>query len=107
VIVEVEPTGATFDILPDETVIEAAWRNGYTWPTICDGRGTCKTCVFSTLDGEENLLAVEPWEASGLEAIADSLPGGGKGWRLACQAKVCGDIRLRKIGVRRQDHGNE
>jgi 2Fe-2S ferredoxin len=105
-IVEVEPSGATFEILDGETIIEAAWRNGYTWPTICNGQGTCKTCVFLTLDGEENLLAIEPWEASGLETIADSLPDRGQSWRLACQAKVSGDIRLRKIGVRRQ-HGND
>jgi len=104
--VQVEPSGAAFDIHDGETIIQAAWRNGYTWPTICGGQGTCKTCVFLTLDGEDNLLAVESWEATGLQSIAASLPNAGRGWRLACQAKVCGDIRLKKIGVRKQ-HGNE
>jgi ferredoxin len=104
--VEVEPSGATFDIHADETIIEAAWRNGYTWPTICNGKGTCKTCVFLTLEGEENLSAVEPWEDSGLAAIAESLPAAGQGWRLACQATVSGNVRLRKSGVRRQ-HGDD
>ena len=104
--IQVEPSGARFDIQADETIIQAAWRNGYTWPTICNGQGTCKTCVFLTLEGEENLSAVEAWEESGLQTIAESLPDRGQGWRLACQAKVCGDIRLRKIGVRRQ-HGND
>jgi 2Fe-2S ferredoxin len=100
--VSVEPSGVDFDIHDDETVIQAAWRNGYTWPTICGGAGTCKTCVFLTLDGTEHLLPVEPWEAEGLRSIAPSLSKHGEDARLACQAKVCGDIRVRKIGVRRQ-----
>ncbi|MBM4204468.1 MAG: 2Fe-2S iron-sulfur cluster binding domain-containing protein, partial [Gammaproteobacteria bacterium] len=93
------------DIAADETIIQAAWRNGLTWPTICGGAGTCKTCVFLTLDGAEHLLPPEPWEASGLRSIAASLPVNGQGWRLACQAKVLGDIRLRKSGVRRKVDG--
>jgi ferredoxin len=104
--IQVEPSGAAFDIQANESIIQAAWRNGYTWPTICNGRGTCKTCVFLTLDGEPNLSAIEAWEQEGLASIADSLPDAGQGWRLACQAKVYGDVRLRKIGVRKQD-GND
>lgn len=104
--VQVQPSGAEFDINADETIIEAAWRNGYTWPTICNGKGTCKTCVFLILEGEEHLSPVESWESEGLQMIADSLPNGGRGWRLACQARTTcqagaeGNIRLRKIGVR-------
>lgn len=98
--IQVEPSGATFDIESDETVMQAASRNGLTWPTICEGRGTCKTCVFLVLEGDANLSAVESWESEGLKAIADSLPDSGSGWRLACQAKALGDVRLRKIGVR-------
>ncbi len=104
--IRVEPSGATFDIRAEETVIEAAWRNGYTWPTLCNGQGTCRTCVFMTLDGEQNLSTIEAWEDAGLQTIADSLPGEGRGWRLACQAKVRGDVRLRKIGVWR-NYGND
>jgi len=105
--IAVEPSGAVFDIHDDETVIQAAWRNGYTWPTICGGAGTCKTCVFLTLEGAENLRPIEPWEDEGLRSIAATLPANrGQGWRLACQAKVSGDIRLRKAGVRRQQNGS-
>jgi 2Fe-2S ferredoxin len=104
--IQVEPSGAAFDIQANETIIQAAWRNGYTWPTICNGRGTCKTCVFLTLDGEPNLSVVEAWEQEGLQSIADSLPNAGRDWRLACQATVHGNVRLRKIGVRKQD-GND
>jgi 2Fe-2S ferredoxin len=103
--VAVEPAGVEFDIAAGETIIQAAWRNGYTWPTICEGAGTCKTCVFLTLDGAEHLLPVEPWEESGLRSISASLPENGRGWRLACQAKTQGDVRLRKAGVRRKVDG--
>ena len=103
--IEVEPSRVVFDIHEGETVFNAALRNGYTWPTICGGQGTCKTCVFLILDGHENLSAITPWEETGLRAILDSLPDKGQGWRLACQTSVIADVRLRKTGVRKQ-HGN-
>lgn len=78
----------------------SAIRNGFSWPTICGGQGTCKTCVFSTLEGLDNLAQIEPFEAQALASIAGTLPQRGEGWRLACQATATGDVRLRKIGVR-------
>ena len=98
--IQVEPTGVSFEANEDETIMAAAIRNGYTWPTICGGQGTCKTCVFLTLKGKRNLVAIEPWEEQALDSITDSLPNRGQGWRLACQAKATGDVKLRKIGVR-------
>lgn len=98
--IQVEPSGVSFEVEAGETIMAAAIRNGFTWPTICGGRGTCKTCVFLTLAGGANLLAAEPWEVEGLETIAETLPNGGEGWRLACQAKATGDVTLRKVGVR-------
>ena len=101
--VRVEPSGAAFDVAGGETIIQAAWRNGYTWPTICNGQGTCKTCVFLILEGGDNLSEIESWEARGLAEIAGSVPQAGATARLACQAKVTGDVRVRKIGVRLAD----
>ncbi len=101
-LIRVEPSGVSFDINGDETIIEAAWRNNYTWPTICGGQGTCKTCVFMVIDGEDQLGAIESWEAEGLADVAASLRADSV-WRLACQAKVTGDVRLRKVGVRKSE----
>lgn len=98
--IHVEPTGVSFEAKENETIMAAAIRNGYTWPTICGGQGTCKTCVFLTLDGQHNLVEVEPWEEQALDSIIDTLPNRGQGFRLACQAKATGDVKLRKIGVR-------
>lgn len=98
--IQVEPTGISFETNDDETIMAAAIRNGYTWPTNCGGQGTCKTCVFMILEGEDNLTEIEPWEATALDSVIDVLPNAEKGWRLACQAKATGDVRLKKIGVR-------
>ncbi len=98
--IQVEPTGVSFDASEDETIMAAAIRNGYTWPTICGGLGTCKTCVFLTLEGQGNLVEIEPREQQALDSIIDTLPKRAQGWRLACQAKATGNVRLRKIGVR-------
>ncbi len=103
--IEVEPSRVVFDIHADETIIQAAWRNGFTWPTICGGAGTCKICVFQILAGGDHLSPIEQWESAGLRSIADSSPNNGQDSRLACQARAIGDIRLRKIGVRKK-HGN-
>ena len=96
----VAPSGVSFEIDENETIMAAAIRNGLTWPTICGGQGTCKTCVFLTLEGDENLAEIRDYEKEALATIAESLTDQGKGWRLACQATVTGDVRLRKIGVR-------
>ena len=98
--IHVSPAGVSFDIEANETIIEAAWRNNYTWPTICNGQGSCKTCVCMVTDGAEQLQPMEGLEAEGLAEIASSLPKRDGVWRLACQVKVTGDVRLRKVGVR-------
>jgi ferredoxin, 2Fe-2S len=102
--VTVMPSGCVFDVRPDETIIRAAWRNGYFWPTICNGDGTCKACVFRVEDGEEHLSAVESWEQEGLTSLGHP-PNAGTGWRLACQTRASGDIRVRKAGVRKAPEG--
>lgn len=97
----VEPSNVSFDPFENETIMTAALRNGYSWPTICEGRGTCKTCVFQIMDGESNLEDMGSWEAEALASITDSLPGARASWRLACQAKATGNVRIRKIGVKK------
>lgn len=96
----VQPSGIAFDIAAGETIIEAAWRNHIRWPTICNGMGTCKTCVLRVLEGEEHLSPIDAWEREGLAGIRRTLPGGGIGFRLACQVTAVGDVVVHKTGVR-------
>ena len=96
--VTVEPSGVAFDVAEGETVIQAAWRAGLYWPTVCNGQGSCRSCVLSVVTGP--LSSVEPWEQEGLDAVTPTLPGHAGPYRLACQARPAGDVVVRKVGVR-------
>lgn len=41
----------TFHVLPRESVLEAAERNGFAWPFACRG-GACANCAVVVLEGE-------------------------------------------------------
>ena len=98
--VRVQPSGAMFDVEPDETVIAAAWRSGYTWPTVCQGQGTCRTCVLEVVSGADQLSEPDRFEREGLALVTAALPGDPAGYRLACQVRVRGDVVVTKLGVR-------
>jgi len=96
--VVVEPGGERFSSNADDSVIEAAWRAGLSWPTTCWGQADCGACAMEIVDGRELLSAVGELEAA---RLAD-LPRRQAGRRLACQARVVGEgtVTVRKPGVR-------
>ena len=96
--VEVEPSGLAFEVDPGETVFAAAGRQGYRWPTVCGGLGTCRTCIMTVIEGADSCSPVDAWEAEGLEEIGAAAGAGDV--RMACQTRVCGLVRVRKPGVR-------
>jgi len=95
----VEPVGATFEVGPKESVMQAAWRAGFQWPTTCWGQAECGVCAMEVLAGGEILSAVGPAEATRLRALPRR-DGGTR--RLACQARLAGPgtVTVRKPGVR-------
>jgi 2Fe-2S ferredoxin len=97
--VRVEPAAVTFAIEPQESVIAAAWRAGFQWPTTCWGQAECGVCAMEVLEGVELLSPVGPAEARRLRALPRR---DGAGRRLACQAQVVGPgtVTVRKPGVR-------
>lgn len=97
--VTVRPSGATFDVEPGETIMAAALRNGFRWPTVCGGQGTCRTCVFKVVEGEDAFCEPNDIEK---EAMALLRRGPGSMVRLACQARTDSDVTVNKPGVRRQ-----
>jgi 2Fe-2S ferredoxin len=101
--VTVEPAGVEFDIGPHETVLAAATRQGYRWPTVCGGMGTCHTCTLTVVDGEEHLSEIGEWEAEGLSEINATWTREAGPRRMACQVEVSGDVRVRKHGVRKSE----
>jgi ferredoxin len=68
-----------------ETLVQAARRHGsYVW-FLCDGRGICQTCECRVISGGENLSELSELERAGLGEKPR-----GKGYRLACQARLVG-----------------
>jgi 2Fe-2S ferredoxin len=97
--VRVEPSGLEFEVERDESVAEAAWRLGYTWPTRCWGQADCMVCWVRILDGIDD--AEEPTDDE-LMAMRLKLPAKLRGprTRLACQLRINGDgVVLEKKGV--------
>jgi 2Fe-2S ferredoxin len=97
--VTVEPSGLSFEAVAGATIMEAARAAGYWWPNTCNGRGECTTCAAVVLAGADALSVMGRAEQSGLlaqrgrAALEQSI-------RLSCQARVYGDVAVRKPGVR-------
>jgi ferredoxin, 2Fe-2S len=102
--VRVEPLGVEIEVRPGETLIEAAWRLGYHWPTSCYGQAQCTLCNVTVVEGDEHLSEIGEEEAN---ALWDLLSGRGardvSRRRLACRAEVHGPVTVEKPGVRRED----
>ena len=94
--VRVEPDGFLIDVDPGETLIEAAWRLGYVWPTTCYGKAECTRCHVEVIAGAEHLSPVGDEEAATLEFLGGRRPN----VRLACRLRVDGPVVVRKRGVR-------
>jgi 2Fe-2S ferredoxin len=101
-VVRVEPVGAELELRRGETIIEAAWRLGYHWPTTCHGQATCTVCHVEVLAGAEHLVPPDDEER---EALRARLPAGPRRHladiRLACRARATGDVTVRRKGVLR------
>jgi uncharacterized 2Fe-2S/4Fe-4S cluster protein (DUF4445 family) len=96
--VDFEPLGRRVQVAKDATLLEAARQAGVGLNAICGGAGTCGTCrvrivageVTPPTEAEQDALAEGPVpsEAEGL-ALSKA-----EGFRLACQARVRGDVRV-------------
>jgi 2Fe-2S ferredoxin len=97
--VTVRPLDIEFDAPAGETIMGAAQAGGYYWPTTCGGEGRCTTCLCVVLDGMERLSPRGRSESKvlveerGPAVLQQPL-------RLACQARVYGDVEVEKHGVR-------
>jgi ferredoxin, 2Fe-2S len=96
--VTVEPSGIRIAVQPGETLMAAAQRAGYRWPTVCEGQGSCAACVVKVLEGAEELLAASRAERERLAEVRKPTPT----FRMACQLKITGGIRVEKRRVKRR-----
>jgi ferredoxin len=94
----VEPLGVDLDVEEGETIMEAALRHGYRWPTICGGNASCGACCLEVLRGVQYCAPPMPRETERLAAIGMLSADGTR--RLACELQVEGPIVVHMPGVR-------
>lgn len=99
--VRILPAAIDLEVESFESVAEAAWRQGYVWPTQCWGQLDCMSCWARIVEGERDAL---PAEEAELDAVRMKMPGplaSDSLVRLACQLRCRGDsLVLEKRGVR-------
>ena len=94
------PLGLTIEAQEGVTIMEAAWAHGLYWPTTCGGQGICTSCVCTIEEGDNLLEAMGRSERKTLASEFSAAAMAKQRLRLACQARVHGDIRVSKRGVR-------
>jgi 2Fe-2S ferredoxin len=98
-IVRIDGSNVEIDVRAGESVAEAAWRQGYVWPTKCWGQRECMQCFVRIKDGEENIVPAGEEE---LYAMRTLFPPRLRSpmVRLGCCIEVSGDgVVLEKKGV--------
>jgi ferredoxin, 2Fe-2S len=103
--VRVDPSGASIEVRKGETLMAAAERQGYRWPTVCHGQALCTACSIVLDDNLDAFEPAGPLELTGLELLRGRSFYEGKVVRLACQATVVASAVVTKRGVRRANPG--
>ena len=89
-----------------ETVMDAVCAEGYFWPVGCDRNGECTNCAMEVVSGVARLSAMGRYERQNLVRQRGPRSIEDPRLRLACQARLEGDVVVRKEGVRRDsDNG--
>ena len=83
--VTVEPTGDVIEVEEDQTILDAALRQGVWLPFAC-GHGTCGTCKVTVTDGDADVGEASPFAL--MESERD------EGVVLACGAKPESDLTI-------------
>jgi 2Fe-2S ferredoxin len=94
------PAGLVLEAQEGQTIMEAAWAHGLYWPTTCGGQGLCTSCACLVEEGEANLDPLGRSERRTLAAEFGEAQVRTGRLRLACQARVRGEVTVRKRGVR-------
>lgn len=102
--ITIHPLEMIIDAREGVTIMEAAHASGLYWPTTCGGQGICTSCLCTVEVGAENLDEMGRSESRTLtqEMGVDEATLTRRGLRLACQARVHGDVTVIKRGVRPQ-----
>ncbi len=85
--VDFQPIGKRIEVECGQTLLEAAQKAGIALLSVCGGIGVCEDCRIKVVQGEVSKLTVVEESAFSNSELA-------AGYRLACQTKVKGDIKL-------------
>lgn len=87
--VRLEPSGLLFHVEPNETILQAALRQGIDFPHRCQ-QGVCTACVCRLRDGHVSYLPPEPLtEADKAQQFT-----------YCCLAYTCSDVVLHHPFIR-------
>lgn len=87
------PSSKVVEVKAGETLLDAALSNNISIQHACGGFCACTTCHCEITQGFENLEKPEEDETGRLEFMDDRTAQS----RLACQAKIRGDITVRVV----------
>ncbi|MBA4181436.1 MAG: hypothetical protein C0506_12670 [Anaerolinea sp.] len=97
--IRVEPIGIEVDALRGETVLDAVAGAGYYWPVGCARNGECTNCAMDVISGVGRLTGMGRFERLNLIRQRGQRSIEDPRLRLACQARVEGDVVVYKRGV--------
>lgn len=98
--VRVLPLDIELTVRPGESMMAAAQRQGYFWPTRCRGQAICTACLFEVVSGGEGFEPVGPLEADALEDLSEFQAKRAGQLRLGCQARPREAATVFKRGVK-------
>lgn len=101
--VRVEPSGVVIEVRDGETLFDAAYREGYDWPTVCAGQGTCSRCHVRVLQGRDRVTPAEAGEPEQrvIKRVAQrNYQNDTEGIRLACQIEFTADVTVEQLVFR-------
>lgn len=101
--VSIDDQNMSFDINNEDIIYDALSDRGHDLPHGCLS-GSCGACRIEIISGAENLVPVGFIEANTIESLRDEFIKTrgvefveGKTIRLACRAKVRGDVVIKPI----------
>jgi 2Fe-2S ferredoxin len=101
--VRIEPSGIALDVDDGETVMTAATRAGYRWPTVCGGHAECGVCALEVIVAPAPLPPPAADESARLDELPERTLHPDHEYRLACQLVPVDGLVVRKRGVARDD----
>lgn len=97
--IRVEPLGIEVEAPTGETVLDAVERHGYFWPVGCAKNGECTNCAMEVISGTGRLSGMGRYERVNLIRQRGARSVEDPRLRLACQARLLGDVVVFKRGV--------